>query len=205
MTLLKTSAQRQVDTLRSSYLRWRWWALAATVAGLVAIGVGYAAWLARGGWLGLTVVGIGLSAAMVFAHAAASDLVERWRLALTALPAVIVLAAVLGSLVVGERRPAYVATGVVAALVALAVLAAAVVTRNPQRTLEDSLRLALPLPISRHSRVKPLINWPASYIRRRLSSRTAPGRNGALPAAGCRLTSLSAALPPSPPARPASP
>ena len=154
LQLLQDQALSHVTAIEQSYRRWRRWATAATVAGLLAVVIGQAAWVAgmstakplvAWGWLGLTLIGIGLISAIVFTRTAVGDLPERWRLALIALPALIVLVAVLLALLGGQPRPAYIATGVVATLVVVAMVAVAVVTSDPQRVLDDFSSL-VPLP-----------------------------------------------------------
>jgi hypothetical protein len=125
LTLLEESSQRHVDLLQGSYRAWRWRAIAAAVAGAVAFVGGFLAMVDIGGWLGwlgLVVLTIGLLAGMTFGYIAVSDLIERWRLFLAALPAAVALLVVLWSLLTGDRGPAIIATGVVTALVGLAVL-----------------------------------------------------------------------------------
>jgi MFS family permease len=153
---LQNYALEHIKRVRSAYDTSRSWATAAAVAGLLALAVGWLAWragvgadqpLLAFGWLGLIVVGLGLAMAMVFTYTAMGHLSESSRLRLTVLPAIIVLAVAVGGLLLPRAiRPAYVGTGVVAALVVLIVLAAAAIARAPERAIAEAPSPPVPFP-----------------------------------------------------------
>lgn len=170
---LRGIASARVEEVQRAYARWRRWATGAAIGGVLAVVVGQVAWLfgyrfgaddplVVWGLLGLTLIGLGLACATIFTRTAAGDLGDGWRLVLTVLPILMVIVAVAGIVAVAaagagagagpfsrdELRTAYIGTGVVAALAAVAVLAAGAISSNPERALDDTARTLFPVPVA---------------------------------------------------------